>query len=111
MTVLASTKRGEIGVTDREIQAFQPFFLEHDPPKMLTIGDVIDHLDFGICRALSGQRRPESVHAAGIAGIPRRLLCDPARESPMAAQSRRGVIRVTPMIGAASLLCFPIPGD
>jgi CD109 antigen len=42
MTVLASTKTGEIGVADREIQAFQPFFLEHDPPKVLTIGDVID---------------------------------------------------------------------
>lgn len=42
MTVLASTKTGEIGVSDREIQAFQPFFLEHDPPKVLTIGDLID---------------------------------------------------------------------
>ena len=42
MTVLASNKTGEIGVADREIQAFQPFFLEHDPPKILTIGDVID---------------------------------------------------------------------
>jgi hypothetical protein len=42
MTVLASTKTGEIGVADREIQAFQPFFLEHDPPKVLTIGDLID---------------------------------------------------------------------
>ncbi len=42
MTVLASTKNGEIGVADSEIQAFQPFFLEHDPPKILTIGDVID---------------------------------------------------------------------
>ena len=28
MTVLASTKTGEIGVADSEIQAFQPFFLE-----------------------------------------------------------------------------------
>jgi len=42
MTVLASTKTGEIGVAGSEIQAFQPFFLEHDPPKILTIGDVID---------------------------------------------------------------------
>jgi hypothetical protein len=42
MTVLASNKTGEIGVADREIQAFQPFFLEHDPPKVLTIGDLID---------------------------------------------------------------------
>jgi hypothetical protein len=42
MTVLASNKTGEIGVADREIQAFQPFFLEHDPPKILTIGDEIE---------------------------------------------------------------------
>ena len=42
MTVLASTKTGEIGVADTEIQAFQPFFLEHDPPKVLTIGDSVD---------------------------------------------------------------------
>jgi hypothetical protein len=42
MTVLASNKTGEIGVADREIQAFQPFFLEHVPPKILTIGDVIE---------------------------------------------------------------------
>jgi hypothetical protein len=42
MTVLASNKTGEIGVAEREITAFQPFFLEHDPPKILTIGDVID---------------------------------------------------------------------
>jgi hypothetical protein len=42
MTVLATTKTGEIGVAESEIQAFQPFFLDHDPPKVLTIGDVID---------------------------------------------------------------------
>ena len=42
MTVLATTKTGEIGVGESEIQAFQPFFLDHDPPKVLTIGDVID---------------------------------------------------------------------
>jgi hypothetical protein len=42
MTVLASTKTGEIGVAEKEIEAFQPFFLDHDPPKILTIGDAID---------------------------------------------------------------------
>lgn len=42
MTLLASNKTGEIGVADREIQAFQPFFQEHDPPKVLAIGDLID---------------------------------------------------------------------
>jgi hypothetical protein len=42
MTVLASTKTGEIGVAEKEIEAFQPFFLDHDPPKVLTVGDSID---------------------------------------------------------------------
>jgi hypothetical protein len=42
MTVLASTKSGEIGVAEKEIEAFQPFFLDHDPPKVLTVGDSID---------------------------------------------------------------------
>ena len=42
MNVIASTKNGEIGSTDAEIQAFQPFFVDHEPPKVLTIGDRID---------------------------------------------------------------------
>lgn len=42
MSVLASTKNGEIGAADAEIQAFQPFFVDHDPPKILTVGDEID---------------------------------------------------------------------
>ena len=41
MSVLASTKKGEIGAIDTEIQAFQPFFIEHEPPKILTVGDEI----------------------------------------------------------------------
>jgi hypothetical protein len=42
MTVVASTKTGGIGVAEKEIEAFQPFFLDHDPPKVLTVGDAID---------------------------------------------------------------------
>jgi hypothetical protein len=42
MSVVASTKNGEIGATDTEIKAFQPFFVDHEPPKVLTIGDRID---------------------------------------------------------------------
>jgi len=42
MTVLASTRNGEVGIGETEIQSFQPFFVEHDPPKILTVGDVID---------------------------------------------------------------------
>jgi hypothetical protein len=38
---IASTKDGRIAVSEKEIVAFQPFFVEHDPPKLLTEGDQI----------------------------------------------------------------------
>ncbi len=42
MAVVASTVDGQIGVAEREIRAFQPFFIEHDPPRYLTEGDQIE---------------------------------------------------------------------
>lgn len=36
-----STESGEFGFVEREIQTFQPFFAELDPPKILTEGDEI----------------------------------------------------------------------
>lgn len=36
MAVVASDKDGNIGVAETEIRAFQPFFAEHDPPRVLT---------------------------------------------------------------------------
>ncbi len=41
MSVVGSTVDGEIGVVEKEFQAFQPFFAEHEPPKVLTEGDEI----------------------------------------------------------------------
>jgi len=41
MSVIASTEDGEIGTAEKEILAFQPFFIEHDPPRILTEGDEI----------------------------------------------------------------------
>jgi A-macroglobulin complement component/alpha-2-macroglobulin family protein/MG2 domain-containing protein/carboxypeptidase family protein/macroglobulin-like protein/A-macroglobulin receptor len=41
MSVIASTEDGEIGTAEKEILAFQPFFLEHDPPRVLTEGDEL----------------------------------------------------------------------
>ena len=38
---IASTKKGKIGVAEKEITAFQPFFVDLDPPKFLTNGDEI----------------------------------------------------------------------
>lgn len=42
MAVIGSTMEGEFGVVEKEIRAFQPFFVEHDPPRVLTEGDEIE---------------------------------------------------------------------
>lgn len=41
MSVIGSTEDGELGTAETEIRAFQPFFAELDPPKVLTEGDRI----------------------------------------------------------------------
>lgn len=41
LAVIGSTANGEIGMAEKEILAFQPFFVEHDPPRILTEGDEI----------------------------------------------------------------------
>ncbi|HBB96878.1 MAG TPA: hypothetical protein DC054_15980 [Blastocatellia bacterium] len=41
MSVIGSTEDGQIGTVEKEITAFQPFFVEHDPPRILTEGDEI----------------------------------------------------------------------
>lgn len=41
MAVVGSTEDGLVGATETEINAFQPFFVDHDPPRVLTEGDEI----------------------------------------------------------------------
>ena len=41
LAAIASTVDGEIGTVEKEVLAFQPFFIEHDPPRVLTEGDAI----------------------------------------------------------------------
>jgi hypothetical protein len=41
MSVIGSTEDGQIGTVEKEIKSFQPFFVEHDPPRILTEGDEI----------------------------------------------------------------------
>ena len=41
MVVVGSTEDGQIGMAEKEIKAFQPFFVDHDPPRVLTEGDEI----------------------------------------------------------------------
>jgi hypothetical protein len=41
MSVIGSTTDGYLGVAEKELRTFQPFFVDHDPPKVLTQGDEI----------------------------------------------------------------------
>jgi hypothetical protein len=41
LTAIGSTKNGELGQVEKDLRAFQPFFVEHDPPRILTLGDEI----------------------------------------------------------------------
>jgi hypothetical protein len=41
LSAIASTKNGELGHAETDLRAFQPFFVEHDPPRILTQGDEI----------------------------------------------------------------------
>jgi uncharacterized protein YfaS (alpha-2-macroglobulin family) len=41
LALVASTADGQIGMAEREIRSFLPFFAELDPPKVLTEGDEI----------------------------------------------------------------------
>jgi uncharacterized protein YfaS (alpha-2-macroglobulin family) len=41
LSLIGSTADGQIGTIEKEIRAFQPFFAELDPPKILTEGDEI----------------------------------------------------------------------
>src|SRR4030095_8834020 len=40
-SVIGTTEDGQIGTFEKDIKAFQPFFVEHDPPRILTEGDEI----------------------------------------------------------------------
>ena len=41
LSLVASTIDGQIGLLDSNIKTFQPFFIEHEPPSVLTQGDEI----------------------------------------------------------------------
>lgn len=65
MSVIGSTEDGQIGLVEKEIKAFQPFFVEHDPPRILTEGDEIslpvvvrNYLDHS--QAVNLEIKPES---------------------------------------------------
>jgi hypothetical protein len=41
LAVVASTMDGQVSAAEADVLAFQPFFVEHDPPRVLTTGDEI----------------------------------------------------------------------
>ncbi len=41
MSIVASTRQGKVGIAEKELRTFQPFFIVHDPPPVLTEGDRI----------------------------------------------------------------------
>jgi hypothetical protein len=41
MSVIASTEDGRVGTYEKEFISSQPFFIEHDPPRVLTEGDRV----------------------------------------------------------------------
>ncbi|HSE96926.1 MAG TPA: alpha-2-macroglobulin family protein, partial [Blastocatellia bacterium] len=42
MAVIGSTEDGLIGTVTADLRAFLPFFIEHKPPRSLTVGDEIE---------------------------------------------------------------------
>ncbi|MBC8032194.1 MAG: carboxypeptidase regulatory-like domain-containing protein [Pyrinomonadaceae bacterium] len=84
MSVIGSTEDGELGVAETEIKAFQPFFVEHDPPRVLTEGDQIslpivlrNYLERG--QAVDLEIKPESWFA--LLGPARQRADVPAGEA------------------------------
>src|SRR6266404_1470370 len=76
LTAVGSTKTGDLGRAEKDLRAFQPFFVEHDPPRILTQGDEIsyplvlrNHLDRA--QTLKASIKPESWFALlGPADVP-----------------------------------------
>lgn len=41
LVAFVSTEDGRLGIAEKDVRVFQPFFAEHEPPKVLTLGDEI----------------------------------------------------------------------
>jgi hypothetical protein len=84
MSVIASTEDGRLGMAEREFLSFQPFFAEHDPPRILTEGDRIslpvvlrNYLERP--QSVTLEMKPESWFA--LVGAPRQTATVPAGEA------------------------------
>ncbi len=97
MALIGSTLDGQLGVAETEIRAFQPFFAEHDPPRVLTEGDEIalpvvlrNYLDKA--QRVEVEMKPESWFA--LLGPARQRADVPAGDSARAVFDFRAVASV-----------------
>lgn len=84
LAVVASTTSGQIATAERELRSFQPFFVENDPPPVLTVGDAIGLP--GLVRNYTERTLRVALEAAAdsglrVAGPGRQELAVPAGEA------------------------------
>ena len=98
LSVMASTVEGETGTATADIRTFQPFFVDHNPPRILTQGDEIqlpvtvrNYLDRA--QAVTATIKPESWFA--LEGPPERQLRVAASDSANAVFPMRATAAVT----------------
>ena len=97
MSVLASTEDGRLGTYEKEFVSTQPFFVEHDPPRVLTEGDRIslpvvlrNYLESA--QAVEVEMKPE--HWFSLEGPARRRADVPAGEAARPTFDFRAVASV-----------------
>jgi A-macroglobulin TED domain/Alpha-2-macroglobulin family/Carboxypeptidase regulatory-like domain/MG2 domain/A-macroglobulin receptor binding domain/Macroglobulin domain MG3 len=112
MSVIASTEDGRLGTAEKEFLSFQPFFAEHDPPRVLTEGDRImlpvvlrNYLERP--QSVSVEMKPESWFtingpARQSAEVPAGDAARPVFDFRAVASVKDGLQRVTATGGDAS---------
>jgi hypothetical protein len=98
MSVIASTEDGRLGTAEQEFLSFQPFFVEHDPPRVLTEGDeislpVVLRNYLPKPQGVDVEMKPEGWFALG--GATRRRALVPAGDAARPTFDFRAVASVT----------------
>lgn len=96
--LVASTTDGHIGYTESEITSFQPFFVDHAPPRILTVGDEI-HLPVVVRNYLEKTQSVDvEMKPAGwmtLLNASKQSISVPAGDSNNAAFPFRAITQVT----------------
>ncbi|HVF42300.1 MAG TPA: alpha-2-macroglobulin family protein, partial [Pyrinomonadaceae bacterium] len=98
MSVIASTEDGRVGTYEKEFISSQPFFVEHDPPRVLTEGDrvslpVVLRNYLERAQPVEVEMKPEAWFA--LEGTARRREQVPAGEAARPVFDFRAVASVT----------------